>query len=176
MPALHSPGDEPTFEEFYVRHFVALKGWAVKRIGARPDEAEEVVQEAMAQACQNWHTIRFPLAWVKKAANTELTKLINRRQQEARLRLTLGLDDPVDPMPWRESEQVREALRSLPEAQREVFAFVYDGYEPHEIARLVNKSPETVRTNLREARRRLRAAFASRDRSDLTTREGQRDA
>jgi RNA polymerase sigma factor (sigma-70 family) len=55
--------------------------------------------------------------------------------------------------------QVRAYLAGLPPAQREVMALTIDDYSPIEIAHMLGKKPETVRANLREARRRLEQMF-----------------
>jgi DNA-directed RNA polymerase specialized sigma24 family protein len=46
-------------------------------------------------------------------------------------------------------------LKSLPAAQRVVFALHVDGYGHADIAEITGQHPDTVRSNLRHARRKL---------------------
>src|SRR5207247_10394779 len=71
---------------------------------------------------------------------------------------TPGPDD-LDPG---QHGRILRLLRILPPAQLEVMALVVDGYGPAEIAILLDKQPATVRTNLREARRKLERLLAAR--------------
>jgi DNA-directed RNA polymerase specialized sigma24 family protein len=48
---------------------------------------------------------------------------------------------------------------SLPPKQAETMAFVIKGFTPIEIAELLGRTPEAVRQNLLEARKRLRQAI-----------------
>ena len=56
------------------------------------------------------------------------------------------------------AEQVRvlEVLRLLPYRQRQVLAWVYDGYTPAEIATILNLDSGTVRASLHKARETLK--------------------
>jgi RNA polymerase sigma-70 factor (ECF subfamily) len=160
------PSTEQKFDEFYCTEFHSLVRHAM-RIGARFDEAEDVAQEAMAQAFKLWATLNNPRAWVRAAANTEVVKAINRRiREEKLLRALLGVDGVHEPVVGSsadpdEADQVRAVLASLPEAQREALVFIIDGFTPTEIAGFVGKTPEAVRSNLREARKRLKAALGN---------------
>jgi RNA polymerase sigma factor (sigma-70 family) len=58
---------------------------------------------------------------------------------------------------WEDEQWVAQMLNTLPPAQREVMAHVYDGLGPTEIAKLLGKTQETVRKNLQLARDRLKA-------------------
>lgn len=152
------------FDEFYQAEYRAVVRF-VMRNGARLSEAEDVAQEAMAQAFRLWATLTNPHAWVRKAANTEIIKAIRRRQREEDLRRALARVDGgpgsevVIPAGPDEADRVRAVLAGLPEAQREALAFTIDGFTPKETAGIVGKSSEAIRANLREARRRLRTAL-----------------
>lgn len=49
-------------------------------------------------------------------------------------------------------------LGDLPEQQRTIIAWTYDGYRPTEIAGLLGMNPATVRSLLRDARTKLKRA------------------
>jgi RNA polymerase sigma-70 factor (ECF subfamily) len=55
-----------------------------------------------------------------------------------------------------QQEWVTRLLKSLPPAEREVLAFVVDGFTPQEIALLLGKTNAAVRQNLYAGRTRLR--------------------
>jgi RNA polymerase sigma factor (sigma-70 family) len=154
---------EYSFEEFYLAEYPKLVR-LVMRAGGTFAVAEEAAQEAMLQVLRNWHRLSSPSAWVRKAVLHEYYKGVTRDRKEAQLTQRtaqlnrsgyLGTDtDAAEPD---EVENVRRAIRDLPVAQREVLALSFDGYGPTEIAALLGKRPETVRSNLREARKRLAA-------------------
>jgi RNA polymerase sigma-70 factor (ECF subfamily) len=50
---------------------------------------------------------------------------------------------------------VSEGLAALPERQRQVMAWLYDGYSPPEIAEHLGMKPASVRSNIRHARKTL---------------------
>jgi RNA polymerase sigma factor (sigma-70 family) len=60
-----------------------------------------------------------------------------------------------------EQQHVLHALRALPSEQRIVVALRYDGATCEEIAAVTGKSPATVRSNLRHARRTLEELMSS---------------
>lgn len=68
---------------------------------------------------------------------------------------TTGDADDLALLP-EEGRTVIGLLRRLPPAQRLVMAWYFDGYGPAEIAAILDKRPETVRSALRHARLRLR--------------------
>lgn len=145
-----------SFDEFYRKHFDQLRRFVI-RMGARAEEAEEVVQEVMFQAYLKWNTIEKPLHWSYRAVKSVFIRVVTRRRREEETLRAAGLERPVPPEPSSEqTERVRELLRALPPAQREVFALTHDGYTPTDIADILGKTSDTVRANLREARRRLR--------------------
>jgi RNA polymerase sigma factor (sigma-70 family) len=63
-----------------------------------------------------------------------------------------------------EQQQVLRPLRTLPEQQRTLLALYYDGLTwEEESADLLGKSPATVRSHLRHARKTLKELMASGD-------------
>lgn len=183
MTAATHPTSEGTYEDFYRSHYDRLVRFVVK-IGARPEEAEDVAQEAMAQVFQRWGTLRSPYAWAKSAANSALIGAINRSKKEDWARKAIaheGAGMRTQSHEWEAAvadgkEAIRQILRSLPPAQREAFAFTIDGDAPQEIAREVGKSPEAIRSNLRQARKRLRDALDPKRGNDDQSRKEQPDA
>lgn len=155
------PSAEHPIEKFYRAEYGQLVRFVLSR-GARLGEAEDVVQEVMAQAFARWENLTNPHAWVRKAAIHVHIRVRERGVRVERLAALVARMERVDgpaaepPGAVSEVELVRKALAALPRAQREVFAYCLDGYKPQEIAELIGKKPDAVRSNLREARQRLK--------------------
>ena len=58
-----------------------------------------------------------------------------------------------------EQASVLALLRRLPPRQRQIMAWVYDGYTPKEIADLLGMEPNAVRASLHKAREALKACL-----------------
>lgn len=162
------PGNRQTFEEFYRADYRDLVRYAMKH-GARFDEAEDVVQEVMAQVYRLWPTIDSPHAWARKGVNSTIARVVGRRKREDELLLAMRRAEEIagraragPPVDDGETDEVRAVLADLPETQRAVLALTIDGFRPVEIAAKLGRSPEAVRSSLREARRRLRAQLGDR--------------
>jgi RNA polymerase sigma factor (sigma-70 family) len=129
----------------------------IRRAGATPEEAEDAVAAAMVSAYRSWAALNNPGAWPRTSA----LRLYIRQRERDRARTavatrataveppTTAVEDPD------ERKSIIALLRTLPPAQLEVMALAVDGYTPAEIASLLDKTPPTVRSNLRRARRRL---------------------
>jgi RNA polymerase sigma-70 factor (ECF subfamily) len=171
-----SPSGHPSFEDFFGAEYPKSVKFLMSA-GATFAQAEEAVQEAMFQAYRNWARIISPVAWSRKAALHEYYKAIARDKREFELANKPtpagSVADPTeDTYEAEEVERARQAIRKLPRAQRDVFALTYDGYEPTEIAAILEKPPATVRSNLREARKRLARELAEPPVSKTPGKEG----
>jgi RNA polymerase sigma-70 factor (ECF subfamily) len=165
-----------SFAEFYRAEYPKLVRFVLSR-GARFDDAEDVIQEVMAQALRSWETLHNPRGWARTAASRLLIRQEVKRRRQHEIARKLGRAERADAPDSAanvdrddrsrahrdEVELVRRVLRELPPAQREVIAYYLDGFKPDEIAGRVGKSSATVRANLREARRRLRDRFREPD-------------
>jgi RNA polymerase sigma-70 factor (ECF subfamily) len=135
-------------------------------LGARPEEAADVTQEAMIRAYQGWKKINYPHRWVRVVATREYMRRLYSDHEEpvgeirgALLRPGVAAADEaaiVGPAQAR----VLEILRLLPSRQRQVMAWVYDGYTPKEIAEILELDPGAVRVNLHKAREALKCYLA----------------
>jgi RNA polymerase sigma-70 factor (ECF subfamily) len=126
-------------------------------MGASRADAEDATQEAMILAWRQWESIREPTSWVRTVAVRAFWRHIGKKRQ------TVPLDEAVDQQAAdpdlatfaEEQQQVLRLLRGLPPGQRTVAALHYDELPCDEIAELTGKSPATVRSNLRHARKKL---------------------
>jgi RNA polymerase sigma-70 factor (ECF subfamily) len=179
--------DEAAFRELFVRYGTAARALAGRVVG-QPQLAEEVVQDAFLVV---WRTSdRFDQArgslraWLFGIVHHRAVDAVRREQAQrrraARLRARAEVDgeagvvsDPTDDVldamegAGRHSA-VREALRCLPVAQRDVLIRMYfDGLTQSQVASRRATPLGTVKSRALLGMRRLRAALADGDPSIL---------
>lgn len=133
-------------------------------LGASFHDADEATDKAMTDAYRSWSRIESNhFAWTVQAMRSHLLKAMRQNRRAVGRPTTDDLDRPATkseaPNAWDDVEWVQQQLAALPPAQREVMALIYDGFKRAEIAELLGKSPEAIRQNLRQARRKLRLAL-----------------
>jgi RNA polymerase sigma-70 factor (ECF subfamily) len=132
--------------------------------GARLPDAADLAQDTMIEALNNWQTIEHPRAWIRRVASRKFGRSL------------AGTEEPVDQVDgrpllparcdltdWEQHRDIRHLLALLPPRQRQVMAWTYDGYEPHEIADELGITAEAVRSSLRLARRKLAEQLPAED-------------
>ena len=153
-------GQTDDFCRFFRKEYRSVIG-SVMRAGARFEDAEDAVIEAMTLAEAQFRELASPGAWVRVVAIRLYSKRevrdreVQRREQDAPHPAA-----PPQPGDGDLSALVRDVLRDLPSIQRLIMALNMDGYKPSEIASMINSSPDTVRSNLRHARRAMAAGLA----------------
>jgi RNA polymerase sigma factor (sigma-70 family) len=149
------------YSEFYRQVVPSLVAFLIWQ-GARLPEAADVAQETMIQAYRYWSTIEHPQAWVRRVASRILARRIATVEEPVERigEWTALLPAPTNITAWEQRHEVLRALRHLPPRQRQVMAWTLDGYKPSEIAQELRITPETVRSNLKKARRALAAYLA----------------
>ena len=157
-----SVGGELAFEEFFgteyrpvVRALVLVTGDA--------SMAEELAQEAFARAFERWGRV----GKMASAAGYVYRTALNLNRSRMR-RVTIGLRRIRDQRPEipdpSQAHEVREMLRSLPQAQREALMLVdWLDYSAEEAARILGVRPASVRGRLHRARRALRERYGGDD-------------
>ena len=148
------------FSEFYKAEAPRLVGF-LRCYGAAWDDAADFAQEALLECFQQWSTITHPYAWCRTVATRHL---YNRRVAIAREHRAAKLDSvgsvllpPNSDIDKLEHRHVLLALLDqLPPKQREVLALIYDNATRDEIAEILGISSDSVRSNLRYARIKLR--------------------
>ncbi len=128
--------------------------------GARREEAEDAVAEAIVLAARQFSELKRPAAWVRVVAQRLYIKWAQRERELGRRE---QLTSPSAP-PSRPGDQdllglVREVLSTMPSAQAKVLALTIDGYTAGEIASMLDHPQNTVRSNLRHARAAMAAAL-----------------
>jgi RNA polymerase sigma-70 factor (ECF subfamily) len=146
------------FALFYESGFVPLVAFLTVQ-GAKPWVATDIAQEAMIEAYRKWDTIDSPRSWIRTVASRKWWRRSERNEQE------VSIDEAPESHPLLSQQASAEIevghtfltmVRDLPVAQRQVLAWTYDGYQPTEIAALLNKDPATIRSTLRDARAAMR--------------------
>lgn len=158
----------PEFVAFFRAQYPKLKMTAMS-LGASPEEADEAAASAMKEVYLRWDHIEAPLAYGKRAALSNFLKAKerDRNRQRAEQDAEAHRDRIIDHAGlnvWEDEQWVTQILGSLPAAQREALALVFDDFGPTEIARLLGKTPEAIRQNLRAARERLKMTLLDQDR------------
>lgn len=161
-------GDQAAFAALYDRLAAAVFG-LVKRVVRDPAQAEEVTQEVFVEV---WRTAsRFDpsrgsvISWVMLLSHRRAVDRVRSAQSaaerddaSARQEERRPYDDVVEQVESRlEQEQVRRALATLTDVQREAVTLAYyGGYTYREVADLLGVPLGTVKTRLRDGLIRLR--------------------
>lgn len=151
------PDKREEFSVFFEKEYRPVVA-AVMYAGASFEDAEDAVTEAMMLAASRFHELDVPAAWVRVVAIRRYIRAVQRdreREQKEQLAVT-----PVTAPRPEDSDQRREVLAilaDLPPTQRLVLALSIDGFSCPEIASMINSSQDTVRSNLRHARRAMEA-------------------
>jgi RNA polymerase sigma factor (sigma-70 family) len=154
------------FPDFYRQHLPGLMAF-VMWLGAGADDAADIAQEAMIRAYKGWGRIEHPRAWVRTVASREYCRRIAECYDEPVAEISHHLlhADAADAdeagLLGKEQALVLEVLRLLPYRQRQVMAWVYDGYTPAEIAETLGLDSGTVRGSLHKARETLKRRLES---------------
>ena len=165
LVALVARGEEYALAELYDRHGRVAYGLAL-RIVRDPALAEDAVQDAFLAA---WRSAgRFVAERAK--ASTWLLTLVHRRavdlvRREQRRRadpiddVEPASDEATDDLVWLrfERERVQEALRALPDAQREALELAYyGGFTQSELADRLGLPLGTIKSRMFAGLSRLR--------------------
>jgi RNA polymerase sigma-70 factor (ECF subfamily) len=167
-------GEVPAFEEFYNRHAPRLLAYLISRLGER-QLAEEVLQDVMLAVWRGAERFRGESrvrTWMISIARH---KAINTMQRQRYVQASDIHKDLPDPAPGPSSlveredalAQVRDALRRLPDAQRETLELIFfHQLSGNEVAQVMGVSPGTVKSRLHRAKANLIQLLTSQGDSD----------
>jgi RNA polymerase sigma factor (sigma-70 family) len=157
-----------------------------RRILSDETLAEDVVQEVFLSIWRNPAAFDARRAgvtsWLLAMVHHKAVDAVRREETHRRRRTAvaddLRLDEPVrtrdvqdDALDGLVAQQVRGALRELPEAQREALTLAYyGGYTQREVAALTGVPLGTVKTRMLAGMRKLRGALAPTAQPDGSTR------
>lgn len=146
-----------TFYKTALPRLVAFLRWQ----GAPLPDAADCAQESLAACFQQWSTIKWHYAWCRTTASRGYARhLATIREHPVDDLNTIGwplLTPATDIDALEHRHTVLALLDRLPDRQRQVLAWTYDGATTAEIAEALKISPDAVRSNLHHARTTLRA-------------------
>ncbi|MEU4180406.1 sigma-70 family RNA polymerase sigma factor [Streptomyces sp. NPDC026589] len=152
------------FASFYRDVLSSLVGFLINQ-GACVRDAADIAQESMTDAYRCWGDIEYPKAWVHKAASRALVRKVAQIEE-----LVEDVPEPTSLLPrpdaiaeWEVRHDALLILRGLPPRQRQVMAWTLNGFTPTDIAHHLGLSAETVRANLKKARRAAVARIKERE-------------
>jgi RNA polymerase sigma factor (sigma-70 family) len=160
-------GDDSAFEGFHDRHVDALIRYCHHLLGSRHD-AEDAVQQSFFSAYREIAAGRLPekpKAWLYAIArNRSLSTLRSRREHPAELAdpPTLPLSDEVERRA--DLRQLVRDVNRLPEDQRSaIVLFELADLPQADIAQVIGREPEQVKSLVYQARATLMARRSARD-------------
>jgi RNA polymerase sigma-70 factor, ECF subfamily len=164
-------GDAEAFAVLYDRHSRPAYSLAYRMMGER-QAAEDLVQDALLKvwrAATSYRAERasvrtWILSIVHNRAIDQLRSTASRRRTQEQVEATAPRVQPSEAFAesWRNAqrEQVREALKTLPEEQLKVLELAYfSGYTHVEIAELLGVPLGTVKGRMRLGLKKLRDYF-----------------
>lgn len=162
-----SQARERLLERAFEAHYHDVLAYALRRVGGRRAQAEEVVSETFSVA---WRRIdRLPpgdeLPWLYSIARRVLANELRGARRRERLLFALasaGTPTPREPADLVETRTaIFAALAELPEAQREVVLLVaWEGLSNREAAVALGCSIPAFELRLHRARKRLAKELA----------------
>ncbi|WP_234320491.1 RNA polymerase sigma factor [Streptomyces sp. SBT349] len=154
---------EELFEDFYPR----LAGWCRGLVDSDA-AAHDIASEAFTRLWSRWSTVRRPESYLfSVAANLVKDHWRGReRERHAARRASAGTSEHAPAAD--QGVDLRSLVESLPDRLRvPVLLYYYAGLPVDEIASALHRRPGTVKSDLHQARQRLRSAL--RGLHDITT-------
>ncbi len=169
-------GDGAAFNQIVRRYQDMAVGYARSFLG-RFDLAEDAAQEAFLDAYRNLTALQEPAtfaAWLRKIVFKHCDR-ITRRATIPTISIETAAEIPSShSSPHAQVERqdvrshVRAAIQALPDAEREaVLLFYIAEYSQRDIAEFLDITPNTVKTRLYSARRRLKERMIPMVQDDL---------
>ncbi|WP_411107181.1 sigma-70 family RNA polymerase sigma factor [Streptomyces sp. cmx-4-9] len=153
------------FSAFYRTTVRPLVAFLINQ-GAGVHTASDIAQETMTTAYRRWSDLHAPKAWAYKVASRALLRRIADVEEAPVAEVpepTSLLARPDAIAEWEARHRVLPLLRSLPPRQQQVMAWTLAGFTPGDIADQLGLPAETVRANLRKARRAASAYLTTRE-------------
>ena len=149
------------FRQFYISQYSRLERIALLMTGD-PDVAADLAQDALIKTYRAWGRIRGddPAPYVRKALVNLCRNHHRRRAVEFRKAPRPASDNTIDP-DVAESLRVATALSTLPPLRRAVMVLrYYEDMTESEVARVLDRPLNTVKSDIRRSLERLRPLLA----------------
>jgi RNA polymerase sigma factor (sigma-70 family) len=156
-------GDQKAQFEIYRLYHVAMYNTTLRIVGD-PADAEDVMQEAFLKAFTKIRTYRGEVsfgAWLKKIVVNKSLDFLRLKKIQVSLdevgEVEEIADEPVDIADVTPKvDQIRKAIRALPEGYRIVLTLILlEGYDHEEVAGILRISNATSRTQYHRAKKKL---------------------
>ncbi|MGW6360317.1 WhiB family transcriptional regulator [Streptomyces sp. NPDC055092] len=148
------------FAALFEEQFYRLVGFLITA-GARRHDAEDAVQMAFVELARHWTEVCERIGWLRRVAHRMWSKVVIGSRE----RLVADVSGNATVVPGGDATLVErhgvlQLLGRLPEQQRVVLAFAYDGCTPAETAETLGVPAANVRQNLKRARTALARLIA----------------
>ena len=173
--SLAQSGNAEAFAALYDRHSRSAYSLAYRMMGER-QSAEDLVQDAFLKVWRSSGSYRADRAsvrtWMLSVVHNrgvdQLRSTASRRRTQDRVEASAPKSQPSEAFAetWRNSQrdQVREALKTLPDEQLKILELAYfSGYTHAEIAGLLDLPLGTVKGRMRLGLKKVKGFFDSRD-------------
>lgn len=150
--------------EFFMANYARLAGW-VRRQVDDDETAHDIAAEAFTRLLSRWSDLDDPHAYLYKVAVNLLRDHWRRSLRERRVLSLAAADqrDGPDRRPER-ADDLRAMLEPLPEHQRTALLLHYlAGFSVREVSAIVGRPEGTVKSDLFQARVRIRAELDGTD-------------
>lgn len=161
---IQSDADMTAFTRLF-RHFAPrIKAFLMKS-GTTPAQAEDIMQDAMAQVWRKARLFDANIAtastWIFTIVRNRQIDIIRKERRPEPEELDWGPEHQEDPADQtaaaQEQEQLRKAVKNLPDGQRDIIEKAYFGDLSHsEIAELTGLPLGTIKSRIRLGLERLR--------------------
>lgn len=153
--------DRERFEVCFRAHYGAVLAYARRRAGA--SGAQDAVAETFLVAWRRWdESPKVVLPWLYGIAWGVLANQRRGDERQRALTQRLAREPAVaDPLPAFLDARLDDAVRGLPDRERELLLLVaWEGLTPGQAGVAVGCGPAAARARLHRARRRLRRELA----------------
>ena len=149
---------ETAFSELYERHIDTVYRVCYAMMGNRPD-AEDAVQSVFVKLMRSrpsFRSVEHEKAWLITAARNHCRDEHRRWWRKKVVKLDAGMPDGRQGVHAPREDMTDCLLRLPPRHRLLLYLHYYEGYKLHEIADMLGMNLNTVKTRLRDARRRLK--------------------
>jgi RNA polymerase sigma factor (sigma-70 family) len=153
-------GDTKAQFEVYKQYYKPMYNVCLRILGNEA-EAEDVMQEAFLKAFTRLDTYEGKVsfgAWLKKiVVNRSLDQLKKRKVKFEELNEKIPNEEPMPDFSEIQLEEVKKAVRQLPDGYRVVLSlYLLEGYDHEEIAQILGISNGSSRSQYLRAKLKLR--------------------
>ena len=152
--------DRAAAERLFSCCYPRLAGW-VRRLIDDDDTAREIASEAFTRLLARWHKLDNPQGYLYRTAANLVSDHWRKagRERRAISAMTAAARSDRGYQPVQDLD-VRALIQALPVSMRSAFLLHYAGFSLPEVAVMLGRPEETVKSHLSQARARLRAAVA----------------